>query len=934
MKHLGSVTDIHGGRIAPVDIITFGSPCQDLSVAGKRAGLEGARSGLFNEAVRIIHEMQSATNGEYPKVCIWENVPGAFSSNGSKDIESVLDSMEELGFVVDMTVLDAQNMGVPQRRRRIFAVWVSVNYILQNKTIISVSIITQLIIEILQYVLVEQLRASGIELLKSDYPLKKDAKDGLLRRMRLFGIKTEENWLILLENLAETLTILLIEHKSLESHLGTLIIDLQRDMQLEDHQTRTANEKRYSDILKLWKNIWEEAYSLANSSTTSTLISNTTQLTIYTCSLLGLSMAELIVQLSNSYQDFYNSESLLLTVTKECMNYARQSSSNLFTELEWVQRWNDYLDRASNCTEQLERHFGGECAGEILFVEQSLSGDSPEGRKAREEVAACVGDGVETTVNLDQTSDRITINARKSVTLKAGGGGGGAKTGLYLLPIAFNGRQDHVNGPVIGALDTDRATQCIAIQHSIIGRKDEAGAQGPGFRDDGKMFTLDSRGAAHAVAQCVTTGTGRRYDPETETLIPVAYGPGGQHEITHTLRSQASKADKPSSTTYVVEPIVFAQNQRDEVRDLKGKAGALAAEPGMKQQTFVAQPTYVCKTDQTGSNGLGICEEVAYTLDLAGGQAVAYPAPANTLLAKANMSHRGDTDNIVIEPKGSEIDGNADERNTIEILRALRKEIGEEAFSKWGHGILASLQQEEVLQSKLYGRRVQKQAEDRNGQLEDKPRQIAEIDSPRSLFGVWQAECAGCSPQGRGLDKQRTGEFRETLPELPQLKAQSEEILLNMREASKGIRILRQALSEVQEVRRSDDGQSKPVFTGYAVRRLTPLEAERLQGLPDGWTNIPGASDTAKYKAIGNGLAIPCVEWIMRRITEVLGLKTLGSLFDGLAGFPLAGQRAGIKTLWASEIELFCIRVSQKHFPEVTTNAIPSHVTQTQHPHN
>ena len=82
MKHLGNVTEINGSKIEPVDIITFGSPCQDMSVAGKRAGLDGSRSNLFYEAVRIIKEMRKATGGEYPKWACWENVPGAFSSHG------------------------------------------------------------------------------------------------------------------------------------------------------------------------------------------------------------------------------------------------------------------------------------------------------------------------------------------------------------------------------------------------------------------------------------------------------------------------------------------------------------------------------------------------------------------------------------------------------------------------------------------------------------------------------------------------------------------------------------------------------------------------------------------------------------------------------------------------------------------------------------
>ena len=93
MKHLGDITKINGADIEPVDIITFGSPCQDLSVAGKRAGLDGERSGLFMEAVRIIKEMRGETNGEYPKITIWENVPGAFSSNEREDFRVVLEEL-------------------------------------------------------------------------------------------------------------------------------------------------------------------------------------------------------------------------------------------------------------------------------------------------------------------------------------------------------------------------------------------------------------------------------------------------------------------------------------------------------------------------------------------------------------------------------------------------------------------------------------------------------------------------------------------------------------------------------------------------------------------------------------------------------------------------------------------------------------------------
>ena len=144
VKHLGDVTKIHGAEIEPVDIITFGSPCQDLSLAGKRAGLGGSRSNLFYEAIRIVKEMREATNGEKPRYIVWENVPGAFSSNKGEDFKAVLDAVCGIkeseadtprpakwhnagciladDYSVAWRVLDAQYWGVPQRRRRIYLV--------------------------------------------------------------------------------------------------------------------------------------------------------------------------------------------------------------------------------------------------------------------------------------------------------------------------------------------------------------------------------------------------------------------------------------------------------------------------------------------------------------------------------------------------------------------------------------------------------------------------------------------------------------------------------------------------------------------------------------------------------------------------------------------------------------------------------------------
>lgn len=144
MKHYGDVSKLKGSELEPVDIITFGSPCQDMSVAGKRSGLDGERSSLFYEAIRIVKEMRCATNGRYPRYIVWENVPGAFSSNKGEDFKAVLEAVCSVKdgkadipryekwpgageivadhYSVAWRVLDAQYWGVPQRRKRIFLV--------------------------------------------------------------------------------------------------------------------------------------------------------------------------------------------------------------------------------------------------------------------------------------------------------------------------------------------------------------------------------------------------------------------------------------------------------------------------------------------------------------------------------------------------------------------------------------------------------------------------------------------------------------------------------------------------------------------------------------------------------------------------------------------------------------------------------------------
>jgi len=333
---LGSVTDIHlcayfthwrGPKvelylnnshdqyIEPVDVITFGSPCQDLSVAGKRAGIDGGRSNLFFEAVRVIREMQCSTANKYPRFAIWENVPGVFSSNKGKDFAAVLESL------VGGTVT------APQSRR-----WTN----------------------------------AGVA----------------------FGPEGQAAWRVL------------------------------------DAQFWGVPQRR------------KRIFLIAD--------------------------------------------------------------------------------------------FGGERAGEILFERKGVSGHPSPGRKARQEVAACIGDGVEgagaygirnspkpnigedvmptllgnenagpnqyVCGTFQNTGQGWWNESDTAATVRTPCGGDSVKANLVAQPIALNGRQDPVSGPVTGALDTDRATQCVA--------------------------------------QCVATGTSRRYDPESETLtIQAGYSLNYQNPV-------------------------------------------------------------------------------------------------------------------------------------------------------------------------------------------------------------------------------------------------------------------------------------------------------------------------------------------------------------------------------------------------------------------
>ena len=405
MKHLGDITQIDGAEIEPVDIICGGFPCQDVSVAGKREGLAGERSGLFFEAIRVIREMQEATNYEYPKAVVIENVPGLLSSNKGEDMRVVLDELQNLGFIVDPNILDAQYMGVPQRRRRVFIVCVSLRNLLQMKTSLSKTMSIECAVQILlntwsviqaayqaEHLLLDLGGATAksvISLQKKMNLLNKTLGSAPLRKLLMHSVEvrvlSETGELSFSDAILDSLkqNQWLIQADILLSPLNSQIDEVVNGLE---------------SIYKTLNLNWDGNFTQEKLSTTLTLINEITTQQIYMFMEALLNICEHIKGLMRLSNHYWKAASLSLTLLKECIDYARQTSSNLFGDLGRIYDWDGYIKRASDCAEQLERYFGGKSAAEILFESEGLRGHFAESGKAREEAVATVGNGIESTI--------------------------------------------------------------------------------------------------------------------------------------------------------------------------------------------------------------------------------------------------------------------------------------------------------------------------------------------------------------------------------------------------------------------------------------------------------------------------------------------------------------------------------------------------------
>ena len=395
---MGDITKINGAEIEPVDVITFGSPCQDLSIAGLRKGLAGSRSGLYVQAVRVIREMLDATNREYPKFVVFENVPGMLSSNKGNDFIAALDMMSELRFIPDPNIHDAQYCGVPQRRRRIGIAWANTDAILKKRTILSDSIMLQCLSEILLIDLTEALRVFGIEPKGQQYRAKWLSEDGRRRRIELFSLQKKNALQMWQQRLDE----MQAAYQNGQDCSASTVGEVQMDFfTLIDVGTSTdaKTESGSISIGKLLSRQSDENSNQPNGYTTSTWTKEIMPSKICTCfqallDILALTGAYInsAARTNSDVKSYFEWVLYILMLTKEYIN-ARQANGTSVAKLVGDDVLRDWSIRLQACEDKVVADFGGDTASEIQFDRESLPGDIAESGAAGEGFAEAAESG-------------------------------------------------------------------------------------------------------------------------------------------------------------------------------------------------------------------------------------------------------------------------------------------------------------------------------------------------------------------------------------------------------------------------------------------------------------------------------------------------------------------------------------------------------------
>ena len=717
MKHYGDVSAISGADLPPVDIITFGSPCQDMSIAGKRDGLDGSRSSLFYEAIRIVKEMRCKTNGAKPRFIVWENVPGAFSSNKGQDFKAVLEAVIGVkepaatvptfdkkgwpdadyyvgdGWSVAYRVLDAQWWGVPQRRKRIF--------------------------------LVADFAGAGAPkiLFESEGVSGYSAESFRAWQRTAFGTESGTG------TAGGTGRICLNDQGGAQMDVSE---EVTGTLRAQEHGHQPCVLEAAGFCTEHSANARSIGYEEERSPT------------------LRAGVVPAAIALENHPADSrvkISEDGKVQTLTSRCGT----GGGNVPLVMD-----------------------GAEDTVPVTLKIRSGCEGGGKGAIWQEDKSATLGCNNDQTVFIPFVKGTRPHSKSEAPTWKNGDVANTLNT--------FDVGEQRCNELAVKAYSV-----CSKASHSMMSDNPHSG-----FYEATTSRTLDRSGGDPTCNQgglCIC-----------EPVVCVDQG-GGKSNC-----AVDQQVAPPLSCTHGGAPAVaFTQNQRDEVRDLGVKSAALAAEPGMKQQTFVLQGNMIGRKDENGPQGDGVNEDVCFTLDATDRHAVCAP------------------ENVYAMTTGS------------------------------------YMQVEKELAPTLMARDYKD------------PTTVAPV--PHLNEGVMGTVATGAHPSGfNGQDA-----FNDRLV--------------------------------------IDNPEAQPIPVTYTVRRLTPTECARLQGFPDWWCRDLGTenpteeelafwadvfethrkivtqakkpktekqlrkwlaapySDAAEYKLWGNGVALPCVYFVLAGIAWCAGLE-------------------------------------------------------------
>jgi site-specific DNA-cytosine methylase len=501
VPNLGDMREVNGAALRGVaDVWAAGTPCQDFSVAGKRAGFEGARGSLTFTFLELVKEGR-------PDWLVFENVPGILSGECEAGFYNFLDSLESLGYVIDVDVLDAQFHGLAQRRRRVFICAQHIDALLREKTTSSAQTIAQCLTEsfLFSFAVLSDRSLTGYE----DWGLGgTDAADSLKRRIKLFSLQRGERCETLLENLDALQPSSPVVRNGSASRPGLNATGDSRNIA----GTRSVASEWIWDLrngfpntAQSWKTTLVDALKIANECTTSTLGSGTTESKIYTCAMATLLIAERITLSDASCPTYWSAESSALIALAEFTNYARSATQNLFAAVEWIQPWSDFIGQAERFVQSFNGPRNWTDSATLLSFLESLPRHS---------------------------APRRETGARVAASLTRGADGGGSYAGRR--------REDDVN--IVNALDTcsggpdDNSAQAGHIIPDVVGALSDGAHMGGGAA--GTCLTMDGGDLAPCLIKSMSSGVGN-----TQDAAIIAVG-GFFDDATHSLRADGFDASE------------------------------------------------------------------------------------------------------------------------------------------------------------------------------------------------------------------------------------------------------------------------------------------------------------------------------------------------------------------------------------------------------